>query len=285
MLTDTEVCERVRPTCHQAEGPAASPPAAPWRRVWCITLALCALNPPQVLHCCAIIAPNQDVAFMLSIMWTTIQLLLSGFFVNFKEVCVSCARGRAPQHSPFGTHARACPTPADRAPAGQRGAAFWGIAHASRRSVCSSPLVLTSPGPSYVCKPAPARALRCCAQVFNGWITYLRFISATYYSLEAAAINEFDSVYLACGRGAGPAEVEFAKLAFPNTTPAAAGQLERLFKQAPGGACVLDARAVLRYFDFSRPFWASAALLGGYLAVCHALTFAAMLVAARRERR
>ena len=31
-------------------------------------------------------APNQDVAFMLSILWTTIQLLLSGFFVNFPEV-------------------------------------------------------------------------------------------------------------------------------------------------------------------------------------------------------
>jgi hypothetical protein len=39
-----------------------------------------------VLHACAVIAPNQDVAFMLSILWTTIQLLLSGFFVNFPEV-------------------------------------------------------------------------------------------------------------------------------------------------------------------------------------------------------
>ena len=52
----------------------------------------------QVLHGCAVIAPNQDVAFMLSILWTTIQLLLSGFFVNFPEVrawsvplCAVCA--------------------------------------------------------------------------------------------------------------------------------------------------------------------------------------------------
>ena len=51
-----------------------------------------------MLHCCAILAPNQDVAFMLSILWTTIQLLLSGFFVNFPEVrawsvplCAVCA--------------------------------------------------------------------------------------------------------------------------------------------------------------------------------------------------
>ena len=51
----------------------------------------------QVLHCCAVIAPNQDVAFMLSILWTTIQLLLSGFFVNFPEVrfdqCCCCRCG------------------------------------------------------------------------------------------------------------------------------------------------------------------------------------------------
>lgn len=40
----------------------------------------------QVLHCSAVIAPNQDVAFMISIFWTAIQLLLSGFFVNFNEV-------------------------------------------------------------------------------------------------------------------------------------------------------------------------------------------------------
>jgi hypothetical protein len=41
---------------------------------------------PQVLHFCAVVAPNQDAAFMLSIIWTTIQMLLSGFYMNFSEV-------------------------------------------------------------------------------------------------------------------------------------------------------------------------------------------------------
>ena len=40
----------------------------------------------QVLHCCAILAPNQDVAFMLSIVWTAIQLLMSNFFITFTDV-------------------------------------------------------------------------------------------------------------------------------------------------------------------------------------------------------
>lgn len=41
---------------------------------------------PQVLHCCAILAPNQDAAFMLSIVWTAIQLLMSNFFITFNAV-------------------------------------------------------------------------------------------------------------------------------------------------------------------------------------------------------
>jgi hypothetical protein len=62
-----------------------------------------------VLHCCAVIAPNQDVAFMLSILWTTIQLLLSGFFVNFPEV------GRLPFRSACAGKSLACASPLLRA--------------------------------------------------------------------------------------------------------------------------------------------------------------------------
>ena len=40
----------------------------------------------QVLHAAAIISPNQDIAFMISISWTAVQLLLSGFFIDFTTV-------------------------------------------------------------------------------------------------------------------------------------------------------------------------------------------------------
>ena len=42
--------------------------------------------PLQVLHCCAMLAPNQDTAFMISLVWTTVQLLFSTFFISFNEV-------------------------------------------------------------------------------------------------------------------------------------------------------------------------------------------------------
>lgn len=43
-------------------------------------------RPPQVLHCCAVLAPNQDTAFMYSIAWSTVQLLMSNFFITFNDL-------------------------------------------------------------------------------------------------------------------------------------------------------------------------------------------------------
>lgn len=40
----------------------------------------------QVLHAAATIAPNQDLAFMLSLAWTALNLLMSGFFLPYNQV-------------------------------------------------------------------------------------------------------------------------------------------------------------------------------------------------------
>ena len=48
--------------------------------------------------------------------------------------------------------------------------------------------------------------------MFNYWITYLRFISAAYFSFEASCINEFSATYLACsqpGQELGAGELNF----------------------------------------------------------------------------
>lgn len=46
----------------------------------------CDVTCVQVMHGCAILAPNQDSGFMLSICWTAIQLLMSNFFIMFSSV-------------------------------------------------------------------------------------------------------------------------------------------------------------------------------------------------------
>jgi hypothetical protein len=38
------------------------------------------------MHGCAILGPNQDAAFMLSIGWTALQLLMSNYFITFASV-------------------------------------------------------------------------------------------------------------------------------------------------------------------------------------------------------
>lgn len=42
----------------------------------------------QVLHLCAVVAPNHDTTFSLSIVWTAVQMLASSFFLNFNLVRV-----------------------------------------------------------------------------------------------------------------------------------------------------------------------------------------------------
>jgi hypothetical protein len=115
-------------------------------------------------------------------------------------------------------------------------------------------------------------------------ITYLRYLSATHFSFEAASINEFGSMYLSCSNGLSPTEIAFLLGAFPNAADSQRNQMRMFFGRSDPN-CVLDTNSIINYFNFSRPFWMSAVILLGYLGVCHVLTFIAMLVAARRERR
>ena len=41
---------------------------------------------PQVLHFSATLAPNQDLAFALCITWTSLNLLLSNYFIKYDEM-------------------------------------------------------------------------------------------------------------------------------------------------------------------------------------------------------
>ena len=91
-------------------------------------------------------------------------------------------------------------------------------------------------------------------------------------------------MYLSCARGMPRDTVDFLVGAFPNSGDAQRNQLRAFLGRADPN-CVLDTSAVLKYFNFKRPFWMSATILGAYLLGCHVLTYVAMLVAARRERR
>ena len=98
------------------------------------------------------------------------------------------------------------------------------------------------------------------------------------------SINEFGATYLSCADGLRATEVAFLLGAFPNASNSQRNQM-RMFFSNPTPDCVLDTNSILTYFNFYRPFWMSVVILFAYLAICHLLTFGAMLIAARRERR
>lgn len=54
-------------------------------RLWYLTAVLCSCV-LQVLHLAAVLAPNEDLAYMTAIVWTAINLLFSGFYVNTQDL-------------------------------------------------------------------------------------------------------------------------------------------------------------------------------------------------------
>jgi hypothetical protein len=175
-----------------------------------------------VLHCCAVIAPNQDVAFMLSILWTTIQLLLSGFFVNFHEVRAVMSFGMAQRGRPR-LHARLFECwgrvgllwVGECAPTAQ-------TPHPARPNPAPKP---PRPRPNPATNPSRPPPPKQPPKVLLRWITAGRYLSATYFAFEALLVNEFRGAFLSCAQGLSPTEVNFLLGAFPNTPDAQRNQV------------------------------------------------------------
>jgi len=157
------------------------------------------------MHLCSVVAPTQDMAFMYSIAWTTIQLLFNNFFITFKEVSLQ-------------------------------------------------------------------------------WLTLMRYISAVYYAYEGITVVQFEGLKLDCSGGLDPVGARFLRELLPNSKLLKLNVVQNALTK-PGADCMTDAAAVLEYFRFSRGFKPTIGIMLGYWLVVHVLTFCAMVVIARRERR
>lgn len=166
----------------------------------------CCRHRSQVLHGAAMLAPNQDLAFMLSICWTAVQLLMSNFFIVFTDV------------------------------------KLYGI-------------------------------------------TQLRWISALYFAFEGVALTEFKGMVFACSRD-GIADSTIASLRY--LLPRTKFLSMPLFVNAlrnPDPDCIANANALLRMYDYGRPFQHTFGILLGYLGLMHALTYMWMVIVSRHEQR
>jgi hypothetical protein len=157
------------------------------------------------MHGCAILAPNQDAGFMLSICWTAIQLLMSNFFITFSTV------------------------------------KLYGI-------------------------------------------TELRYISALFYTFEGVTQTEFSNKYFRCNKGMDDDTISVLRQLLPRTKMLNTALVTNALKN-PGADCLADSNAVLRVFNYSRPFEHTFGILVGYLVAAHVLTYTWMIIVACHEQR
>ncbi|KIY92062.1 hypothetical protein MNEG_15902 [Monoraphidium neglectum] len=121
-------------------------------------------------------------------------------------------------------------------------------------------------------------------EVTLGWLTNLRFVSAVYFAYEGIATVEFAGVRMACSAGVDANGIAFLKELLPNSRLLDMHAVQAALA-APGPDCVTEAGAVLDFFTFNRGFSATLAILVGYWLVTHVLTYLALLLVARKERR
>lgn len=158
----------------------------------------------QILHLAATLAPNQDLAFMLSIGWTAVNLVMSSFYLTFEEMSF-------------------------------------------------------------------------------GWISQLRYVSALYYAFEGLTTIEFKGRLFSCVNTVTAAQTALLPELLPNTPGVKSGLLATILNS--DGKCVVNGNAVLTYFGFNQGVSVTVVLLLAYLVVMHVLTFGALLLLAKRERR
>jgi hypothetical protein len=116
------------------------------------------------------------------------------------------------------------------------------------------------------------------------WLTNLKWVSALYYAFEGMSVVEFSGVMLPCSGGMDPRGYQFLRNLLPNTRLLGLKAVQNGLTN-PGADCITDAGAVLEYFNFGRGFRATLGILVGYLLITHILTYTAMVVVARKERR
>ena len=126
-------------------------------------------------------------------------------------------------------------------------------------------------------------------QVYLQWITALRYTSALYYSFQAVMVTEFGGLLLPCtgSAGGGGAGVgAWIGRALPDLSNAQRSALEMLLKRSGGGdRCVFDPASTLEHDDITRSYEQNVGILVGYLLLLLLITYCAMLITTRRERR
>lgn len=116
------------------------------------------------------------------------------------------------------------------------------------------------------------------------WISALRWVSACNYAFSALVQVQFGGTSVSCADGLNPSMVATLQRLMPNTGMLRSTAVQNMLMH-PGKDCVMDLTAVLDYFGITYPIWGYVIALLLYLLLVHAMTIAALLMLARKERR
>ncbi|KAI8470836.1 MAG: hypothetical protein J3K34DRAFT_521019 [Monoraphidium minutum] len=167
--------------------------------------ALLYLVAQQVQALAAILMPNEDASFLLTIAYTTVNLYLSNFVIRFADMA-------------------------------------------------------------------------------NGWLAPLRYVSAVNFAYAALLKAEFGGADMGCAGGLPPDMLAATQALLPDN-PTVHGTMFTRMVGRPGAGCRMELDAVLSYFGIGAPAAVYLAALLAHLVFMHAATYCGLLRLARRERR
>eukprot|EP00803_Ostreobium_quekettii_P007966 evm.model.scf_884EXC.7 EVM.evm.TU.scf_884EXC.7 scf_884EXC:39023-46896(-) len=128
-------------------------------------------------------------------------------------------------------------------------------------------------------------------QIRFGWISIIHYISAMAYTFEGLVQLEFEGVVFNCSEGTsflGVNSNDLTRQAFPGVeennpivlNPVVSNTLEN-----PGDDCIFNGTTIVNFFDLERSYGESFAILVGYLAILHVLTFLGLTYLAKKGQK
>jgi hypothetical protein len=203
----------------------------------------------QVLHLTASLCPNQDLAFMVAIAWTCLNLLLSGFFITFREMAfkwMTYLRYTSAMHFAF--------------------EGLLQVELGGRTFDCSQTLTV-----------GEERLLGLVAGLMPTATAATGMYSATGVSSSSSSSSSPSS-----SSGGGRYSGQLAQQQQQGGLPQL---VNSWLANSTGRGCTVETSAILTYFDFGRSFGSTIGCLLAYWGVLHLATYLSLVLLARRERR
>lgn len=202
-----------------------------------------------MLHLTASLCPNQDLAFMVAIAWTCLNLLLSGFFITFQEMAfkwMTYLRYTSAMHFAF--------------------EGLLQVELGGRTFDCSQTLTVGEErllGLVTGLMPAATRGVSPAASMYS-------------------AVGSSGSSTSSSSSSSGG----YSRLPAQQQQQGALPQLVNSWlASSTGRGCTVETSAILSYFDFGRSFGSTIGCLLAYWGVLHVATYLSLVLLARRERR